>query len=102
MTSRSKKRVTRGKAIRLRCLDCCGESFLEVRECPARRCALWPYRLGHGWQNPSDPPATARSGPQERTEATRRPMTLESGPGAAQGPEPAPSSPAGPAGRGAT
>lgn len=34
------------RAIRLKCLDCSGESRLEVRLCPVRRCPLWPYRLG--------------------------------------------------------
>ena len=34
------------RAIRLKCLDCNGESSLEVRLCPVSRCPLWPYRLG--------------------------------------------------------
>ena len=40
------KRVTRGKAIRLKCLDCCCGSAFEVRRCESRDCPLWRYRLG--------------------------------------------------------
>ena len=40
------KRLTRGEAIRAKCLDCmCGQSA-EVRKCPCRDCPLFPYRLG--------------------------------------------------------
>lgn len=35
------------KAIRLKCLDCCGGSFSEVRECTVKRCPLYRYRSGH-------------------------------------------------------
>lgn len=35
------------KAIRAKCLDCCGDSPTEVRECRSEKtCALWPYRFG--------------------------------------------------------
>ena len=33
------------KAIRLKCIDCC-ESQAEVKLCPVKTCALWPYRFG--------------------------------------------------------
>lgn len=39
-------RITRGKAIRLKCLDCCCGNAAEVRLCEIRRCPLWRYRLG--------------------------------------------------------
>lgn len=39
-------RITRGKAIRLKCLDCCGGNNAEVRRCPAENCPLWRYRMG--------------------------------------------------------
>lgn len=42
------KRLTRGKAIRAKCLDCCCYQYKEVKLCPAKSCALWPYRIGHG------------------------------------------------------
>lgn len=34
------------KAIRLFCLDCCGDSASAVKECEAKCCALYPFRLG--------------------------------------------------------
>lgn len=40
------KILTRSKAIRAKCLDCSGGQPKEVRLCPVRGCALWPYRLG--------------------------------------------------------
>lgn len=34
------------KAIRAKCLDCCGDNAAEVRKCTAVSCALWPLRMG--------------------------------------------------------
>jgi hypothetical protein len=34
------------KAIRHKCLDCCGGSYTEVDNCPCTQCTLWPYRMG--------------------------------------------------------
>ena len=39
--------ITRGKAIRLKCLDCCCGNSAEVRRCPATNCPLWRYRMGN-------------------------------------------------------
>jgi hypothetical protein len=33
------------RAMRLRCLDCCGEQPNEVRLCTAVHCPLWAYRM---------------------------------------------------------
>lgn len=41
------ERITRGKAIRLKCLDCCCGNSAEVRRCPATECPLWRYRMGN-------------------------------------------------------
>ena len=41
------KRITRGKAIRLKCLDCCCGNSGEVRRCELRKCPLWPFRMGN-------------------------------------------------------
>lgn len=41
------RRRTRARAIRAKCLDCCCDSALEVRNCELKRCPLWPYRLGY-------------------------------------------------------
>lgn len=40
------ERVSRSKAIRLKCLDCCCGQSAEVRKCPAIDCPLWRYRMG--------------------------------------------------------
>lgn len=40
------ERISRGKAIRAKCIDCCCGQKNEVRLCPAKDCPLWPYRLG--------------------------------------------------------
>ena len=34
------------KAIRAKCLDCCGDSAHEVKACPCSACPLYPFRLG--------------------------------------------------------
>ena len=38
--------MTPVKAIRAKCLDCCGGSPQEVRLCPAHDCTLYPFRMG--------------------------------------------------------
>ena len=40
------ERVSRTKAIRMKCLDCSGGQLAEVRKCPATNCPLWRYRMG--------------------------------------------------------
>ena len=40
------ERITRGKAIRLKCLDCCCGSASEVRRCEVLKCPLWKFRMG--------------------------------------------------------
>jgi len=40
------ERLTRGKAIRLKCLDCCCGNSAEVRRCHMTNCPLHRYRLG--------------------------------------------------------
>lgn len=34
------------RAIRAKCVDCCGGSTAEVRKCIAVTCPLWPMRMG--------------------------------------------------------
>lgn len=41
------------KAIRAKCLDCSGGRATEVRLCPIKDCAVYPYRFG---QNPNRTP----------------------------------------------
>lgn len=40
------ERITRGKAIREKCLDCCCGNIAEIRKCTATNCALHRYRMG--------------------------------------------------------
>lgn len=41
------KHPTPLKSIRLKCLDCCCGSEAEVRDCAAKNCPLYFYRMGH-------------------------------------------------------
>jgi len=34
------------RAIRAKCIDCCGGSESEVRKCTCTVCPLWPMRMG--------------------------------------------------------
>lgn len=34
------------KAIRAKCLDCSNQQIYEVKLCPVKRCALYPFRMG--------------------------------------------------------
>jgi len=40
------KVLTPIKAIRAKCLDCSCNQTKEIRECPVKDCALYPYRFG--------------------------------------------------------
>lgn len=40
------EKITRSKAIRLKCLDCCGGVAAEVRSCAMDSCPLHPFRMG--------------------------------------------------------
>lgn len=40
------KILTPIKAIRAKCLDCCGGYKNEVKHCPITDCSLYPYRFG--------------------------------------------------------
>lgn len=35
------------KAIRAKCIDCCGGSVYEPKHCTIKSCPLYAYRLGH-------------------------------------------------------
>lgn len=41
------ERLSRSKAIRMKCVDCCAGNMAEVRKCPATSCTLWRYRMGY-------------------------------------------------------
>ena len=40
-------KLTPIKAIRAKCLDCCGGQPKEVRLCSIEKCPLYQYRMGH-------------------------------------------------------
>lgn len=42
----NKKILTPMKSIRKKCLDCSGNQYSEVANCPIKECALYPYRHG--------------------------------------------------------
>lgn len=48
----SKERLTPRQAIRKYCVECSGGSVYEVNKCTAKRCHLWSFRRGTGWEDP--------------------------------------------------
>ena len=58
------------KALRLRCLDCCGFQQSEVRKCVAVTCPAWPFRMGKN-------PWRAK---RRVTEAQRATLAIKHGP----------------------
>ncbi len=40
------EKISPTKAIRAKCLDCCGNSSVEVGRCQIVDCSLWPFRMG--------------------------------------------------------
>jgi hypothetical protein len=40
------EKISATKAIRAKCLDCCGDNAAEVRRCHIVDCSLWPFRMG--------------------------------------------------------
>lgn len=45
-SERGKRENNNAKAIRAKCLDCCGGSIQEVRLCTCGQCALYRFRFG--------------------------------------------------------
>lgn len=41
-----RSKITPLKSIRLKCLDCCGGQYSEVRNCDIQECPLYPFRHG--------------------------------------------------------
>lgn len=57
------------KALRLRCLDCCGDSTAEVLRCVSVFCPSWLFRMG---ENPWRSPPSEAKRESGRTLAERR------------------------------
>ena len=51
----SNTRITKGKAIREKCLDCCCGQEFEVKNCSILRCSLWRYRMGYELKDDLNP-----------------------------------------------
>lgn len=41
------KRLTRAKAIRAKCIDCCCGHRRDVKLCYKQDCPLWKFRMGY-------------------------------------------------------
>ena len=39
-------KLSRAKAVRTKCLDCCCGNAAEVRRCDIKTCPLWAFRMG--------------------------------------------------------
>jgi len=61
-------RLTRGKAIRAKCLDCTCGNAKEVRECEITSCALWSYRMGYETDLDGKRICSRKSTPSEQSE----------------------------------
>lgn len=64
------ERISRGKAIRLKCLDCCCGSAHEVKLCSVEKCPLHPFRFG------TDPYRAKRELSPEQREQQRRTLAV--------------------------
>jgi hypothetical protein len=77
-TVKSRKRVLRNplRAIRAKCLECCGGSPKEVRLCTDTTCALHPFRKGH---NPfalrRNAPPVSRRDQKNQARSSQKPNT---------------------------
>jgi hypothetical protein len=63
------KVLTPLKAIRAKCLDCCGGSANEVKLCEIEDCPLFPYRFGKR-------PVRVRRGIATRPSLPEKPLLL--------------------------
>jgi len=59
------ERISRGDAIRAKCIDCMGGNSAEVRRCGLMDCSLWAFRMG------TDPFREKREMTDEQREAAR-------------------------------
>jgi hypothetical protein len=64
--------LTRGLAIRLKCLDCVGGDWPEVARCDMRKCALHPYRKGAHPTRKGPPPSAKQQAALEKGRRARQ------------------------------
>jgi hypothetical protein len=50
------ERLSRAKAIRAKCIDCCNGQAIEVTKCHIETCALWRYKSGKELKDENTPP----------------------------------------------
>ena len=62
------------KAIRKKCLSCSCGHVAEVRDCPVKNCALYPYRMG---KRPKREPGTVASPDAEDVQESTMVLTEE-------------------------
>ena len=65
MDNGTERTMTAMRAIRAKCLDCSGDSRMEVHQCPVKDCPLYKFRYG---KNPNSKP---REYSDEQKEAMR-------------------------------
>lgn len=63
-------RHSRKKAIREKCIDCCGGLRVEVRKCSAKKCPLWPFRMGNEHRSDSTDEAAQKQGSSRHRKKT--------------------------------
>lgn len=54
------ERLTRARAIRLKCMDCTNQQSTEVTKCHIKECPLWRYRSGKELKDDLTPPPRKR------------------------------------------
>jgi hypothetical protein len=51
----SRDKITRMKAIRYFCIECCGYQVGVVKDCTDFACPLWSFRMGRGQEHTDVP-----------------------------------------------
>lgn len=73
LESLGRPRMSRGDALRAKCVDCCAGSAAEVRRCGMIDCSLWPFRMGTDpYRDPRVMSDEQRAAGAERLAAARR------------------------------
>lgn len=65
------EKLTARQAIRKHCIMCSGDSAQEVKNCTVKKCYLWPYRNGKGWQDPETGKIVKRAVSEKQMEQAR-------------------------------
>jgi hypothetical protein len=60
------KKLTPIRAIRAKCLDCSAGQYIEIKLCPVKECALYPYKMGKRPKKSLDSPMVSEKGTQQK------------------------------------